>query len=96
MKIDGHHPKLPVQDKSVQTGKEKESARIDKKRSTEVRRSDTKNLSMDRVRDKIKAEPDVNLEKVNALKAKIKKGEYRIDSEKLADNLIKNSLFEDI
>ena len=56
----------------------------------------THKFSINKIKDKIEAEPDINMEKVKALKDKLKKGEYQVDSKKLANNLIKNSLIEDI
>ena len=96
MKIEGQIPKLPVQDKTVQKGKEKEATQIERKKATEISRTKTPRFSVDKIRAKIDAEPDIDIEKVKALRDKIKKGEYRVDSEKLAANLVKNSLIEDI
>jgi flagellar biosynthesis anti-sigma factor FlgM len=96
MKIESQIPKLPVQDKTVQKGKEKEATHVEKKKTTEVARTKTPRFSVDKIRARIDAEPDVDIEKVKALREKIRKGEYRVDSEKLAANLVKNSLVEDI
>lgn len=95
MKIDGQHPKLPVQDKSNLNEAKKETARSERKTISELSKTSTKKFSVSRIRDRIEAEPDINLEKVKALKAQIKKGEYQVDSKKLANNLIKNSFLED-
>lgn len=96
MKVEGQYPKLPVQDKNIQKGKEKESVHIERKKPAEVDKIKTNKFTVDRMREKIEAEADINLEKVKALKTKIKKGEYQIDSNKLANNLTRNSLLEDI
>jgi len=96
MKIEGQIPKLPVQEKNIPKGKEKETTQVEKKKATEITRPKSHRFSVDKIREKIDAEADVDIEKVKALRDKIKKGEYRVDSEKLAKNLIKNSLVEDI
>jgi flagellar biosynthesis anti-sigma factor FlgM len=94
MKIDGQSPKVPVQDKNVH--RDKTAANSDARKATDLHKADTKQFSVNKIRGKIDAEPDIDLEKVNALKAKIKNGEYQVDSKKLANNLIKNSLQEDL
>ena len=96
MKIEGQIPKLPVQDKVVPKGKEKEVSPLERKKATEISRAKSQRFSVDKIRAKIDAEPDIDVEKVKALRERIRKGEYQVDSKKLADNLIKNSLVEDI
>jgi len=95
MKIDGQHPKLPVQDKNNLNEAKKETARSERKNISELSKTSTNKFSVNRIKDRIEAEPDINMDKVKELKAKIKKGEYQIDSKKLASNLIKSSRFED-
>ena len=95
MKIDGQYTKLPVQDKAVQKGKEKEPQQVEKKKPTVVSKTDN-TFSLTRIKDRIEAEPDINIDKVNEIKAKLKNGEYQIDTEKLAKNIIKDSLIEDV
>ncbi len=94
MKIEGQSPKVPVQDKNVH--RDKTAAKSEARKATDLQKTDTKQFSVNKIRGKIDAEPDINLEKVKALKAKIKNGEYQVDSKKLANNLIKNSLQEDL
>ncbi|MBU3917771.1 flagellar biosynthesis anti-sigma factor FlgM [bacterium] len=96
MKIDGQHPKLPVQDKSTLKGKEKDNIQLDRNSSDTIKKKDIDQFAFNKIKDKADSEPDINLEKVNALKAKIKNGEYQIDTKKLASSLIKNSLLEDL
>lgn len=94
MKIDGQYPKVPVQDKNVH--KDKAATPLENKKSTHLEKTDTKSFSVNKIREKIEAEPDVNLERVKALKEKIKSGEYQVDTRKLANNLLKDSLLEDL
>jgi len=96
MKIDGQYSKAPVQDKTVPKGKEKESPLVEKKKMSELKQASTQTLTINKIRDQIEAEPDLNLEKVKEIKDKLKKGTYQVDTQKLADNLIRNSLIEDI
>ncbi|MBT4088091.1 MAG: flagellar biosynthesis anti-sigma factor FlgM [Deltaproteobacteria bacterium] len=94
MKIDGQSPKVPVQDKNVH--RDKTAGTSETKKATDLHKTDPKQFSVNKIRGKIDAEPDIDLEKVKALKAKIKNGEYQVDTKKLANNLLKNSLLEDI
>ncbi len=94
MKIESQYPKVPVQDKNVH--KDKTATPAEGKKPGRLEKTDTKQFSVNKIREKIDAEPDVNLERVKALKAKIKSGEYQVDTKKLANNLIKDSLLEDL
>ncbi|NQU62825.1 MAG: flagellar biosynthesis anti-sigma factor FlgM [SAR324 cluster bacterium] len=94
MKIDGQYPKIPVQDKNVH--KDKTAANSENRKSTDLHKTNPKQFSVNKIREKIDAEPDIDMEKVKLIKAKIKNGEYQVDSKKLANNLLKNSLLEDL
>lgn len=94
MKIDGQYPKVPVQDKNVH--KDKATTAAEGKKPTRLEKTDVQKFSVNKIKEKIDAEPDVNLERVKALKAKIKNGEYEVDTKKLANNLLKDSLLEDL
>lgn len=94
MKIDGQSPKVPVQDKNVH--RDKKAASSETRKATDLQKIDSKQFSVHKIKGKIDAEPDIDLEKVKAIKAKINSGEYQVDTKKLANNLLKNSLLEDI
>lgn len=94
MKIDGQHPKIPVQDKNVH--KDKTATASENRKSADLQKTHLKQFSVNKIREKIDAEPDIDIEKVNLIKAKIKSGEYQVDSKKLANNLLKDSLLEDL
>jgi flagellar biosynthesis anti-sigma factor FlgM len=96
MKIDGQYPKMPVQDKSIQKGTERSPDASEFKKSADLKSVGTQKFSINKIKDRIEAEPDINLEKVLAIKEQLKKGDYQVDTQKLANNLIKNSLLEDI
>lgn len=99
MKINGQYPKPPIQDKNTAETKEKE--RIGKQSSeTKLHEGSGSisglDLSTKRIREKLDAEPDINQEKVDAIKAKIKRGEYKIDMQKMANRMLKDALMEDL
>jgi len=56
----------------------------------------TSSLTTAKARDAIRREPDVRADKVADVKARMKDGQYRIDSEKLAGKMLNDSLREDI
>ncbi len=97
MKINQQHPKVPVQDKNVNKGQEKEPGREVEKGATNISAlgKGSGDFIINKVRDKIDAEPDINTERVEALKTRIKNGEYRIDSLKLSNRILKSSILED-
>ncbi|MCG8335723.1 MAG: flagellar biosynthesis anti-sigma factor FlgM [Proteobacteria bacterium] len=96
MKIKGQVPKVPTQDQGIQKGKEKEIARTEDQKTASTEKTSVEQFAVKKLRGKIESEPDVNLQKVKELKEKLKKGEYKVETEKLADNLLKDSLLEDI
>ena len=55
MKIDGQIPKMPVQDKNVH--KDKSTIPAESKKSERLEKTDTKNFSVNKIREKIDAEP---------------------------------------
>jgi flagellar biosynthesis anti-sigma factor FlgM len=96
MKIESQIPKVPVQDKGIQKGKEDVPAKLESRRADILKKSTTEEFSIKKLQAKIEAEPDMNLKKIKELREKIKKGEYQVDNEKLADSLLKDSLIDDI
>jgi len=97
MKINGQYPKLPVQEKSTSqtNGKDKADGRQEVKQKSGTKDISSMDLTITRMREKLDSTPDINQEKINAIKAKIKQGEYKIDMEKLAQQMLKNSIIED-
>ncbi len=96
MKIESQVPKIPVQDKGIQKGKEKEAAPTDSRKTSTPKKSVTDHFVVNKLRSKIESEPDMDLKKIKELRDKIKKGEYKIDNEKLAEKLLDDSLIEDL
>ena len=53
-------------------------------------------LTMDKVREAIRQEPDVRADKVEALKSRIKSGQYKVDTDALAGKILSESIDEDL
>ena len=56
----------------------------------------TSTFVMEKIKNLINAEPEVRSDKVAELKDKIKSGEYKVDSDKLAKKMIEDAFREDI
>lgn len=67
-------------------------------RSTQnpVRVPERPSLTMTKVRDAIRQEPDVQADKVAHVKRRLHEGSYAVDAERLAKNMINQSLREDL
>ena len=52
--------------------------------------------TMDKIKESLRNQPDVRAQRVADLKAKIDSGEFKVDSEKLAGNMLTASLEEDL
>jgi negative regulator of flagellin synthesis FlgM len=49
---------------------------------------------MQKIYDMVQLAPDVRAEKISSLKKAIAEGQYKVDSEAVADKMIKDSIFE--
>ena len=56
----------------------------------------TSNFVMNKMKTEISNEPEIRQEIVSEMKAKIKSGEYKIDSQSLAKTMLEDALQEDI
>lgn len=56
----------------------------------------TSTFVMNKIKSRINAEPEVRADKVAELKAKIKSGEYQVDSQRLAKAMLEDALQEDL
>ena len=54
-----------------------------------------KDILPSKIKNLINAEPEVRVDKVAELKAKIKSGEYEVDSETLAKKMLEDAFQED-
>lgn len=99
MKITGQNPSIA---KELATGQAKSKEVSRDKESGEASRLQnggsvkTSSFTLDKIQDRIDAEPDIRLDKVEELKAQIKNGQYKVDFEGLAEKLINDSLKEDV
>ncbi len=98
MKVEGQYPKVPLQEKGVTKGKEKEAIAqkpSEQTRTAEVKDAAVNRFAVNRIKEAIHATEDINFDRVEALKAKIDNGEYRIDKAKLAQKMLTDSIIED-
>ena len=98
MKVTGQDP-AKIAELTLAKSKGKENARPASKdqASSEPAKARTRaSLTMDRVKQAIRLEPDVRSERVEQLRAKIKSGEFQVDSGKLAEKILVDSLREDL
>ena len=56
----------------------------------------TSTFVMNKIKGRISAEPEVRADRVAELKAKIKSGEYQVDSQRLAKTMLEDALKEDM
>ena len=56
----------------------------------------TSTFVMNKIKSLINSEPEVRTDRVAELKDRIKSGEYKVDSEKLAKKMLEDSFQEDI
>ncbi len=56
----------------------------------------TSTFVMNKIKSRINAEPEVRTDRVDELKAKIKSGEYKVDSESLAKRMLEDAFQEDL
>ena len=56
----------------------------------------TSTFVMNKIKDRISAEPEVRADRVEELKAKIKSGEYQVDSQRLSKTMLEDALKEDM
>ena len=56
----------------------------------------TSNFVMNKMKSQISSEPEIREDQVAELKAKIKSGEYKVDSQSLAKTMLEDALKEDM
>lgn len=71
-----------------------EKRKVDVSASTEIAISDKAKL-MKSAFETAQSAPDIRWEKVNALKSRIQQGQYRVDSESVAERLLQEHLNSD-
>jgi flagellar biosynthesis anti-sigma factor FlgM len=98
MKVTGQQPPRPSE---LTSGKARESeAKPTQRReapaenAAQVQQQTT--LTTHKLREAVRNTPDVRTDKVNEVRARLKAGEQRVDPERLAQNLLNESLREDL
>jgi len=99
MKITSNEP-TKVNDLAVgQTkGKEPEAGKAQARTTPDASgvKVNREGLATNRIKDAIAQEPEVRPTKVAELKAKLQQGEYKVDEQKLAQNMVNRALREDL
>lgn len=98
MKVTGQQPPRTPE---LSTGKNREAdARPERTRdgakdgATPV--GNRTSLTMQRIREVIHNTPDLRADRVEAVRERIRSGEYKVDAERLAQNLLSESLRDDV
>ena len=53
-------------------------------------------LTMNRIREAIRTTPDIRADRVDTVREKIRSGEYKVDANRLAKNILNESLRDDV
>lgn len=98
MKITGQQPPR-LNDLSA--GKAREAEAQPKNRRAAAKRTTPAeggrpSLTMSRIREAIRSTPDIRTDRVEAARARIERGEYKVDAERLAQKLLSESVRDDI
>jgi flagellar biosynthesis anti-sigma factor FlgM len=96
MKITGQQPP-EFQGVKGGTAKEnqKTTGRYGDTQGTAENQDKNSTFVMNEIKDRISMEPEVRADRVAELKAKIKSGEFQVDSEQLAKAMLEDALHED-
>ncbi len=98
MKVNGQQPNQLSElaaGKSHEAGRDIARTRPDRPRAMEEASNRT-TLTFNKVRDAIRQEPDVRAGRVQEIRESLKKGDFKISAEKLAENMLVASLKEDL
>ena len=95
MKITGQQPPMPPDVKGGYR-KEIEQAQLREGGLQPESSVRAETFTLNKMKLRLEAEPEVRADKVAELKAKLKSGEYEVDSQKLARNLLLEGLQEGI
>lgn len=99
MKITGQDPaKTAELSLGKAKGKEQQQPASARERESQeaARTRPRSSLTLTRVKEAIRNEPEVRARRVAELKEKIHSGEYRVDAERVADRMLIEALREDI
>jgi negative regulator of flagellin synthesis FlgM len=98
MKVTGQQPPRTTE---LTTGKSREAEpkpdRAEKAgKETGTPASSTASLTLNRIREVIRNTPDIRADRVDAVREKVRSGDYKVDAERLARNLLNESLRDDV
>ena len=98
MKINGQYPKPTASERNIQgAGKKGEADQAKQAQASPASgKTVTADLAMTKIRNLVDSTPDMDMDKVKALKERMKKGEYKVDVGKLASRLLSDSSIEDV
>lgn len=97
MKVNPNVNKAQLRDQTTEVqsrAKQAQAKATDDARSQKV--SNNQGFTVNKAKAKVDAEPDIRMDKVKALRDQIKKGTYKVDTAKLAGNILKDSAIEDV
>ncbi|MBF0286393.1 MAG: flagellar biosynthesis anti-sigma factor FlgM [SAR324 cluster bacterium] len=99
MKITGQNPAVAKelttgQTKGKETSLDKQAGKADNLAGQGSVK--TSAFTLDKIKERIAAEPDVRADRVAELKAQIKDGQYKVDAQEIAQKMLTESLREDI
>ena len=93
MKITGQQPPITKETQAGQVQSKETLVSSKKLDSVDAQKSvKTSSFATEKLKNRVNQEPEVRAEKVAELKAKIAKGEYKVDAHKLAEKMISESL----
>ncbi|HKI98705.1 MAG TPA: flagellar biosynthesis anti-sigma factor FlgM [bacterium] len=98
MKVTGQQPPRTSE---LTTGKAREAEGKAERMRTAAKEgaapaSNRMSLTLSRIREAIRNTPDVRADRVESVRERIRSGEYKVDAERLAQNIMTESLHEDL
>ena len=97
MKVNNSYSQLPLKDQKSSAGVEREAkANTKAKNASSKETGVSSQFTTKQIREKIDQTPDVNMDRVQEMKDKISKGEFKMDSKRIVSNLLKDSIREDV
>ncbi len=94
MKVTGQTPSSLLDIKGGQSKDGADAAQLSKGGTLQNDVVKNGSFAVDKMKLRIEAEPEVRADKVAEIKARIKSGEYQVDTQALARNLLKEGLQE--
>lgn len=92
MKVTGQQPSLSQEIKANQTRASDAGTDGLKGKGIDGEQSVKTTLLMDKIKDRIAAEPEVRSDRVAELKAQIHDGEYQVDAQRVAGKMLLDAL----